>query len=50
VAVLKVDGKPYGTSKAELSPDGRILNVENDTTLATPRPQPGKTVEYWDKK
>ena len=30
VTVLKMNGKPFGTSKATISADGRTLTVENE--------------------
>jgi hypothetical protein len=47
--VLKMDGKEIGTSKLEVSADGKVLTVEN----TAPKPGGGpleKTLEHWDKK
>ena len=41
---LKRQGKEYGTSKAELSPDGKVMKVE-DHIFGTE-----KKINYWDKK
>jgi len=46
--VLKMQGKEIGTSKSELSPDGRTLKVDNDMSMSNPGAQ--QTTEYWDKK
>lgn len=47
-AVLKVQGQQAGTSKSEVSLDGKVLKVENNTTGADGKP--AIIVEYWDKK
>jgi len=49
VSVLKLHGKPYGTSKGEVSPDGKVLRVENEIT-DTIGGQPGKSSEVWDRQ
>jgi hypothetical protein len=46
--VMKFQGKVVGTSKSEISPDGKTLTVENDMSAANPGA--GKQMEYWDKK
>ena len=48
--VLKVNGKQYGTSKAELSADLKTLTVENEFTAAAQGHQPGKSTEIWVRK
>ena len=48
VAVLKMKGQPYGTSKGTLSADGRTLTVENEMKMGGQ--EPGKTTEVWVKK
>jgi hypothetical protein len=50
VTILKFDGKEFGTSKLEASPDGRTLKVENDITFAAFNQTVGKQIEYWDKQ
>ncbi|HSL02751.1 MAG TPA: hypothetical protein VK901_04345 [Nitrospiraceae bacterium] len=45
--VLKFHGKEWGTSKCELSPDGKVLTVENDYADSNPI---GKKIQYWDKQ
>jgi hypothetical protein len=47
VTVLKFKGKETGNSKAELSPDGKVLTVVIDYAASNPI---GKEVQYWDKK
>ena len=48
--VLKYQGKEFGTSKAELSADGKVMKVENDISAAIGGLAMGKYVEYWDRK
>ena len=49
--VLKMNGQPYGTSKATLSADGKTLTVENEVTKpAVPGQPAGKTTEVWVRK
>jgi hypothetical protein len=47
--VLKMNGKPFGTSKATLSPDAKLLTVINDVSSSTAGPV-GKTTEVWVKQ
>lgn len=48
--VIKMNGKPFGTSTATLSADGRTLTVENDMTAAVGTNPAGKSTETWIKK
>jgi hypothetical protein len=48
--VLKMNGKPFGTSKATLSPDRKKLTVENDVSAAAGGQQVGKSTEVWTKQ
>ena len=48
--VIKLDGKPFGTSKGELSADGKTINVENNITFAAAGQQAGVQKEVWVKK
>jgi len=48
--VLKMNGKPLGTSKAELSADGKTITVENDNTVASGGTPAGKRIEHWDRR
>jgi hypothetical protein len=49
-AVLKMDGKLFGTSKSTLSADGRTLTVENNITFAAANQTIGVQTEVWKKK
>ena len=46
--VLKFQGKEMGTSKAELSPDSKVLKIEN--TMNGTNGAGTTVVDYWDKK
>jgi hypothetical protein len=48
--VLKTNGKPYGTSKATLSADGKTLTVENEITFGVGGQPLGKQTEIWVRK
>ena len=50
--VVSMNGKLYGTSKSELSADGKTLKVESEVPENSMGPgQPAaKLVEYWDKQ
>ena len=48
-SVIKVDGKDVGTSKSEVSADGKVLKIEN-TALPAAQGKLETGVEYWDKK
>jgi hypothetical protein len=50
IGVIKMDGKPFGTSKAELSADGKTITVENDNTGPSGSTSVGKRIEHWDKR
>ena len=45
--VMTMNGKPFGTSKATLSADGKTLTVENDFTITVGNQLPGRTTETW---
>ncbi|HSA59591.1 MAG TPA: hypothetical protein VLJ37_07900 [bacterium] len=47
---LKMNGQPFGTSKAELSADGKTINVQNETPSPTAGGPPMKSTETWDRK
>lgn len=47
VTVLKFKGKETGVSKAEVSPDGKVLKVETDYVSSNPI---GKEIQYWDRQ
>jgi hypothetical protein len=46
----KMQGTPAGTSKSELSADGKVIKVDTDTMAAGPDAAAGKITQYWDKK
>lgn len=48
--VVKMNGKPFGTSKAALSADGKTLTVLNDYSSAAGGQQVGKNTEIWVRK
>ena len=50
VTVLRFQGKETGISKAEISPDGKVLKVENDYATSNPNRLVGKQIQYWDKQ
>jgi hypothetical protein len=50
VTVLKFQGKETGISKAEISPDGKVLTVENDYATSNPNGLVGKQIQYWDRQ
>lgn len=45
--VLKMNGKPFGTSKATLSPDAKLLTVVNDNSSSAGGQGAGKSTETW---
>jgi hypothetical protein len=47
VSVIKFQGKQVGTSRSELSSDGRTLTIESD--MSASNPGAGKITEYWDR-
>jgi hypothetical protein len=50
VGVLKFQGKETGTSKGEVSLDGKVLKIDNDNSVDSPNGFAGKSTQYWDKK
>lgn len=50
VTIVKMDGKPFGTSKGTFSPDFNTLTVENDFSGAAAGGAAGKTTERWVRK
>jgi len=48
--VVKMDGKPFGTSKGTFSPDFKTLTVENDFSTAMGSRPGGKSTEIWVRK
>ena len=49
-AVLKMNGKTFGTAKGTISPDGKILTVEDNFSSAEGGPPVGKQTETWVRK
>jgi hypothetical protein len=49
VTVLKFQGKETDLSKAEISPDGKVLKVEDDNAISNPSGLVGKQLQYWDR-
>jgi hypothetical protein len=49
-AIVKMNGKPMGTSKGTYSADFKTLTVENDYTAAVGGNPAGKTTEVWTRK
>jgi hypothetical protein len=47
ITVLRFKGKETGISKAEVSPDGKVLKVETDYANSNPI---GKEIQYWDRQ
>ena len=50
VTVLRFQRKETGISKTEISPDGKVLKVENDYASSNPNGLVGKQIQYWDKQ
>jgi hypothetical protein len=48
--VLKNGGKPAGTSKCEMSADGKTLTVENEIPATAAGGTPMKSTETWNRK
>lgn len=48
--VIRMNGKVFGRSKAELSADGRTSMAENDNTVASGGAPAGKRIEHRDKR
>ncbi len=47
VTVLRFKGKETGISKAEISPDGKVIKVEIDYAGSNPI---GNEIQYWDRQ
>jgi len=48
--VVKMNGKPFGTSKGSFSEDFKTMTVENDYAESAGGNQAGKTTEVWIRK
>jgi hypothetical protein len=49
-AVVKMNGRPFGTSKATLSADRRTLTVINEFSSSAGGQAVGKSTEIWVRK
>jgi hypothetical protein len=49
-AVLKMNGKVFGTAKGTLSADGKTLTIDDEYTSAAAGQQVGKQTETWIRK
>ena len=47
---VKMNGKPFGTSKATFSADYKTMTVENEYSESMGGNQAGKTTEVWRRK
>lgn len=45
--IVKLNGQPFGTSKATLSADGKVLTVVNDFSSSVGGNPAGKSTETW---
>jgi len=48
--VVKMNGKPFGTSKSTFSDDFKTMTVENDFSESMGGNQAGKSTEVWTRK
>ena len=48
--VVKLNGKPFGTSESTLSADGKVLTVINEFSGSVGGQRVGKTTETWMRK
>src|SRR6185369_8642626 len=48
--VVKMNGKPFGTSKGAFSEDFKTLTVENEFSESVGGNQAGKSTEVWIRK
>lgn len=49
-SVVKLNGKPFGTSRSTLSADGKTITVLNDFSSGAGGQQVGKSTEVWTKQ
>jgi hypothetical protein len=49
-AIVKMAGKPFSTSNATMSADGKTLTVESTLTAPGPDGKPQKIIETWARK
>jgi hypothetical protein len=50
VAIMLFQGKEKSVSKAEISPDGKVLTIETDYTTSNPIGRAGTQIEYWNRQ
>ena len=50
VTIHKHQGKQFGTTKAELSADGKVMKVEDDYSMSVTGQKVGKTTQFFDRK
>jgi len=50
VNVIKFKGKMIGVSKAELSPDGKLIRAETEYPDTNPGAPADRQVQFWDRK
>ena len=50
MTVLKFEGKQTGTSKSEVSPDGKTITVQMENAVDSPNRPKGKTTQIWERK
>jgi hypothetical protein len=50
ITVVKSGGKQMGTSKSELSADGKTITTENDYSVSGPGGSANKQIQHWDKQ
>ena len=50
ITVVKMNGKPFGTSSATLSADGKTITVANDFSASVGGHPAGKFTETWVRK
>ena len=48
--IVKMNGKPFGTSKATFSADYKTMTVENEYSESMGGNQAGKSTEVWTRK
>ncbi len=50
VGVVKMNGKPFGSSRSTLSPDGKTITVLSDFSSSVGGQQVGESTEVWVKQ
>jgi hypothetical protein len=49
-SITKDEGNVIGTSKSEISADGKVLRIDNEYAVTSTNPTVQKITEYWDRK